>query len=481
MTDEIERHLRRQSTTSGGVLVAQNSDRAQKRLRCWRAFELEGGQEGRRPSPDRGVLGVQFVQGIDVFGWRQCGGLGDSLHEPFPGDLLLDRRERVGSVFFGGDQCRADPGIKADLLDDGAALAEEGVGMAALGPTKQAAEKPAENVEGEIGQSLTKLERDGGEHGQTALGHRFRQMLHRGPAAFARKLAETVLVDSMAAFRGKAQASDVRQPVEHRKHRRTVGPRGGLQQPGKPGKPRLGLGFQQGFEVQALMRGQSLDKRAMDLLTGLMPDLSAQPLDRRRRRQHDVPPTQLFQHGAHQGNWAVGHERGRQQPCRHILFPASRVDAAMEQQLELGSMPPPGLVVTQVFFERLREDADLFGDEPDERDRWTLTFPQQPSRMAQGAKHQGKAKAGVVMPLPGNQHEVPLGQRVVPDQIALDGRVIEKSGALRGCQQRTGHGVSVSGRSRAQVVARSRPPIDHFPAGAAPSGNSGRIAGMRTE
>ena len=47
-------------------------------------------------------------------------------------------------------------------------------------------------------------------------------------------------------------------------------------------------------------------------------DLPTQPLDRRRRRQHDVPPTQFLQHSADQGNGAVGHERSRQQPCCHI-------------------------------------------------------------------------------------------------------------------------------------------------------------------
>ncbi len=108
-------------------------------------------------------------------------------------------------------------------------------------------------------------------------------------------------------------------------------------------------------------------------------------------------------------------------------------------------MTAPSLVVPQALLERLREDTDLFSDEPDQRDRWTLACPQQPSRMTRGAKHQGEAEAGVVMPLPSDQQDIRLGQRVVPDQVAV-GRVIEDGGALRVRQQGPGHEVSYRGK-----------------------------------
>lgn len=57
---------------------------------------------------------------------------------------------------------------------------------------------------------------------------------------------------------------------------------------------------------------------------------------------------------------------------------ASRVEAVAKLLLQFGGMATAGLIVPQVVLERLGEDANLFGDEPNERGRWALTFPQQP-------------------------------------------------------------------------------------------------------
>jgi hypothetical protein len=48
-----------------------------------------------------------------------------------------------------------------------------------------------------------------------------------------------------------------------------------LQQPDEPGEPRIGFGFQQSFELLALAGSQVFDERPVDLLAGLMADLSA--------------------------------------------------------------------------------------------------------------------------------------------------------------------------------------------------------------
>src|SRR3954462_11184250 len=110
--------------------------------------------------------------------------------------------------------------------------------------------------------------------------------------------------------------------------------------------------------------------------------------------------------------WAV--RSAAQQPCRQLFLMASRVEAAAKLLLQFGGMATAGLIVPQVVLERLGEDANLFGDEPDERGRWALPFPQQPPWITQGAEHQGKSETSMVEPLPSDQREIRRGQGVVP-------------------------------------------------------------------
>lgn len=102
-------------------------------------------------------------------------------------------------------------------------------------------------------------------------------------------------------------------------------------------------------------------------------------------------------------------------------------------------MAAPGLVMAQVLVEGLREDADLFGDEPDKRLRRAFPFAQEATRITQKAEHQGEAEAGVIVSLAGDQRQIRLAQSIVPDQVAFGGGRIEQGGALGVGQQGPGH------------------------------------------
>lgn len=182
---------------------------------------------------------------------------------------LLDGGERIGPALPGRDQGGTDLGIEAELFGDGPAIPVKGVGVAAFGAPEQAAEKTVEDAEGQIAQGLAEVEGDGGEGGQTAQGGGLRQVLHRGPAALAGKLAKPVAMKALATLRGQVEGADVRQPLEYGEQGGHAGRRGSLEQPSEAGEPRIGAGFQQGFELLALAGGQAVDQRAVDLLARL--------------------------------------------------------------------------------------------------------------------------------------------------------------------------------------------------------------------
>ena len=203
----------------------------------WNASRKAGAQ------PDAGIVLAHALVGVELLRARQRLGFGHCRAEPLP---RHDRDDRVKGVLLaraGGDQGRADTGIEAHFVVDGAGIGLEGTGLPPLGFAEHRADPAIEQSDGLVDQACGQVQRRGHQRRVPPLPLIARDMLDGGAASLAGELREVGLVDDMAAAgsmptpRTCSSRSIPRKSLRdfaEAQHRRWLGGLGHLLQPCQP-------------------------------------------------------------------------------------------------------------------------------------------------------------------------------------------------------------------------------------------------------
>jgi hypothetical protein len=99
--------------------------------------------------------------------------------------------------------------------------------------------------------------------------------------------------------------------------------------------------------------------------------------------------------------------------------------AKFQTVLKVAGMPAPGLFQSEIGGEGEGGNAELVGDDIDQRGRGPLSWSQQPSGMTHVSQENGTTKPIVVAPAAEGQIPILLRQGVVADQLVWACRRLE--------------------------------------------------------
>jgi len=259
-------------------------------------------------------------------------------------------------------------------------------------------------------------------------------MLHRGAPGLARQLRQACLMDEVATPRLDADRAHMLQPLDHPEHGGGLGRLRHLSQPGKPAQAAFLPMFGQGVEALALFGGKPPGQPAMRLPARAMAQISAQTLQRCRRRDDNAARAARLHHQIGQEGEPIVLDRQHEQRLCHLSGSklAKRAQPKLLLALDRVALPVP--VRREIFVDAVRKGLDLICNERPQRRRGALAGAQRAAGEAQVAEHQRVAEPIVIAAAAPDRDEVSVGQRVVADQLTLLRRRLEQLRELRFAQ-----------------------------------------------
>src|SRR6185437_11357604 len=184
-------------------------------------------------------------------------------------------------------------------------------------------------------------------------------MLHRGPPGLARQLHQARLVDEVATPRLNADGAHMLKSLYEADHGGGLGRLRHLPQPGKPAQAASLPMFGQGVEALALFGGKPPGQSAMSLPARAMTQISAQTLQRCRRRDDDTACAALLHHRFRQEGEPIVLDRLHEQRLRHLSSSKLAKRAQPKLLLALDCMALPVPFRREVFVDAVRKSLDL--------------------------------------------------------------------------------------------------------------------------
>ena len=192
--------------------------------------------------------------------------------------------------------------------------------------------------------------------------------------------------------------------------------------------------FGQGIEALALFGGKPPGQPAMRLPARAMAQISAQTLQRCRRRDDDAACAARLHHRFRQEGEPIVLDRLREQRLRQLSGSTLAKRAQPKLLLALDRVALPVPFRREIFVDAVRKSLDLICNEHQQRGRRSLADAQCAAWEAQVAEHQRIAEPVVVAAAAPDRGEVSVGQRVVADQLTLLRRRLEQLRELRFAQ-----------------------------------------------
>ncbi len=184
--------------------------------------------------------------------------------------------------------------------------------------------------------------------------------------------------------------------------------------------------FGQGVEALALFGGKPPGQPAMRLPARGMAQISAQTLQRCRRRDDDAARAARLHHRSRQEGEPIVLDRLREQRLCHLSGskPAERAQPELLLALDRVALPVP--LRREIFVDAVRKNLDLICNEHQQRGRRSLADAQCAAREAQVAEHQRVTEPVVIAAAAPDRGKISIGQRVVADQLTLLRRRLEQ-------------------------------------------------------
>jgi hypothetical protein len=180
------------------------------------------------------------------------------------------------------DQCGTDPGVKADLLIDGARIGLEGASLPTFGLAEHRSDQAVEQIDSLVREVAAEVQADGNQRGMSTLTLVAGNVLYSGPVGLAHKLGETRLVDEMSARSVNADPPHMLQAFNQTEHGGGCGRFWHLTQPSQPVLTTVLSALRQRIETLTLLSGQAIGQPMIDFLPSAMADIDAEPFECRR-------------------------------------------------------------------------------------------------------------------------------------------------------------------------------------------------------